>query len=393
MLFVLKTYYEKKQKGRFIAMSSVITFAQEAIDATKLDRFRCELLLLLKSIRNMQHDSKGDVITTAMDNYLKLTNVVDSEKEPTLGLNVLSCIQRFDEMGAYGDEDNICLDLNEIKLVQHELLQELSDTEFYKSTKRLSGKIHMSNQIQIHDYSIERYSIIPRSKLIIKKFIAKYKSQVLDDYWEDLSEEQKKQYSKEDWKLFLHHKTQYSIQLARKHILEHYIKQIKELQEKIIDKHAIVHKQRHVAPSKKYEELCSELRVLLDHIINRSTTHVADSIVTITEYEKDQYGCLIDAKKINLMGIKQSCFLEKITDRKFMEDNFTIEFMEELDTLFHPDGFCTNWICQGKNCTSDESSRSLVFTDLDGVISKYENGIVEPMNRKETIYQNKESVT
>jgi hypothetical protein len=76
-----------------------------------------------------------------------------------------------------------------------------------------------------------------------------------------------------------------------------------------------------------------------------------------------------------------------------MEDNFTIEFMEELDTLFHPDGFCTNWICQGKNGTSDESSRSLVFADLDGVISKYENGIVEPMNRKETIYQNKESVT
>jgi hypothetical protein len=50
----------------------------------------------------MQHDSKGDVITTAMDNYLKLTNVVDSEKEPTLGLNILSCIQRFDEMEAYG---------------------------------------------------------------------------------------------------------------------------------------------------------------------------------------------------------------------------------------------------------------------------------------------------
>jgi hypothetical protein len=55
----------------------------------------------------------------------------------------------------------------------------------------------------------------------------KYKSQVLDDYWDDLSEEQKEKYSKEDWKMFLHHKTQYSIQLAQQHILEHYIKQIK----------------------------------------------------------------------------------------------------------------------------------------------------------------------
>jgi predicted nucleic acid-binding Zn ribbon protein len=80
-------------------------------------------------------------------------------------------LMKWKLMGAYGDEDNICLDLNGIKLVQHELLQEISDTEFYKSTKHLSGKIHMSNRIQIHYYSIERYSIIPRSKLIIKKSV------------------------------------------------------------------------------------------------------------------------------------------------------------------------------------------------------------------------------
>lgn len=222
----------------------------------------------------------------------------------------------------------------------------------------------MSNEIQIHDYSIKRYGIMPRSKVIIKKFSTKYKSHVLDDYWDDLSKEQKEKYSK-DWKMCLHDKTQYSIQLARKHILKHYIKQIKELQEKIIDEHTIVHKRKHVAPSKKYEELCSELRLLLNHIINRSTTHVADFIVVVTKYKKVRYGCLIDgANKINLMGIKQSCLIDKVTDRKFMEANFAIEFMEELVTSFHPDGFCTNWICQGKNSTGYESSRALVFTDL-----------------------------
>jgi hypothetical protein len=78
------------------------------------------LLHLVKGIGRIQHKTTGDVKTSAMDNYLKLTNVGEYGKKQTLGLSVISCIQNFDEMGAYWDNNNISFDNKEIKPAHQE---------------------------------------------------------------------------------------------------------------------------------------------------------------------------------------------------------------------------------------------------------------------------------
>jgi hypothetical protein len=393
MMFVISTYYAKKNTTQgYLLMSDIISYVSNKTNTTKMTKFRRELLLLVKVISRIRAKQlKSTSKTTAFENYLKLSNVVDYGTKQSLCLNVISCIQKFDEIASYYKDDNITLKLNEIKLVQESLLNEVSGNELRQLAKRQSNNIHMKDDFQMHDYIIERYKMIPQKKLFIQEFSTTYKTRVLNDYWETLSLEEKKKHDKENWKLYMHDTTQQSIEVARKHILECYVAKIKDLQERIIDEYNIVHRTAHkqghrIQSTMKYDQLCMELRLLLDHIINKSITHVADCIVGVTKIKENQYACLIDAKKINLMGIEKGYMVQKKTDLKFMKENFTVDFIKEVDAAFSEDGICSNWICQEQPQVDEITSigterRSEAIENVDDIIHKYANGIIAPVNR------------
>jgi hypothetical protein len=62
-----------------------------------------------------------------------------------------------------------------------------------------------------------------------------------------------------------------------------------------------INKDKVIDNSAKYVDLCAELRLLLDHILNKAVPHVA--VVGVTKLSLNRYGCLIDARKIDLFGI------------------------------------------------------------------------------------------
>jgi hypothetical protein len=357
-----------------ITMTNVEYFAKEECDVETFTELRRDLLVLIKVIRKIQQQSLQRTESISLQNYLKLVNVVDFGEKKSLALNVISCIQKFDELAMYYKDDNILMDIKDIKLVQDILLNEITDIDFDNLRKHPSNKIHLSNEFQLHPYSIEQYYLIPDNAIIVQKFDKKYKDKVLNNYWNNLSEEDKKQYHLENWKEYMYDKTQQTIKDARKHFLDSYVTKIKELQEQIIDQHIAVrrkyslhlsmriNKDKVIDESTKYGDLCTELRLLLDHIINRAVTHVADSIVGVTKLSPNRYGCLIDARKINLMGIKKGFFIQKVTDWEFIKDNFRPEYIEEINAGYKEDGICTNWICCQKNPMG--SGNKLALTTL-----------------------------